>query len=74
MEIHLAPDTEARLQHLATSQGKDPAQLVEETVTRMVQHDIEFLEGVERGITAADRADFVESNEVWANVEKILQS
>lgn len=60
--------------HLAASQGKDPAQIVEETVTRMVQHHAEFLEGVERGIAAADRGEFVESGEVWANVEKILQS
>ena len=74
MEIHLAPDTEAQLQHLARSQGKNPAQVVEETVTRMVQHHAEFLEGVERGIAAADRGEFVESSEVWTNVEEILQS
>ena len=34
MEIHLAPATEAQLRHLATSQGKNAAQVVEETVTR----------------------------------------
>jgi predicted transcriptional regulator len=29
---------------------------------------------VNRGIAAAERGEFVEHQEVWANVEKILQS
>jgi predicted transcriptional regulator len=31
-------------------------------------------EVAKRGITAADRGEFVEPEEVWANVEKILRS
>lgn len=31
-------------------------------------------EGVERGIAAAERGDFVDSAQVWANVETILRS
>lgn len=74
MEIHLTPATEAQLQQLASSQGKNPAEVVEETVTRLVQQHAEFLEGVERGIAAADQGEFVESSEVWAKVETILES
>jgi predicted transcriptional regulator len=57
MEIHLAPGTDAQLQHLASSQGKDAAQVVEETVTHMLKRHAEFAEGVERGIAAADRGE-----------------
>lgn len=64
MEINLTPNTEAQLQHLATSQGKQPAQVAEETLTRVLQHQAEFIEGVQRGIAAADRGEFVEDKDV----------
>ena len=74
MEVHFTPDTEARLKQFAASEGKDAAQLVEETVNRMLERRAQFLEDVERGIAAANRGEFVDSKEVWANVEKILHS
>lgn len=73
MEVHFTPDTEAQLKQFAASEGKDAAQLVEETVARMLERRAQFLEGVERGIAAADRGEFVDSQEVRANLEKILQ-
>jgi predicted transcriptional regulator len=41
---------------------------------RLLKDDASFREGVDRGIAAAERGEFVEHAEVWANVEKILQS
>ena len=38
------------------------------------QDGARFREGVKRGIAAAERGEFVELEEVWATVEKILQS
>lgn len=74
MEIHLAPDTEAQLQHLATSQGKNAAQVVEEAVTRMLERQSEFVEGVQRGIEAAMRGDVISHEEVVARVDRLFRS
>lgn len=64
MEVHFTPDTQARLQQLAASEGKDAAQVVEETVTRVLERRAQFLEAVERGIAAADRGELVDDEEV----------
>jgi predicted transcriptional regulator len=64
MEVHFTPATQAQLQQLAASEGKDAAQVVEETVTRVLERRTEFLEHVQRGIAAADRDEFVEDDEV----------
>jgi len=74
MEIHLAPATEIQLQHLAASQGKNAAQVVEETVTRVLERQAEFLAGVERGIAAADRGDLIDHEEVEARINRLFQS
>ena len=64
MEVYFTPDTQAQLQQLAATEGKDAARVVEETVTRMLERRAQFLEGVDRGIQAADRGEFVEDDEV----------
>jgi len=64
MEVHFTPDTQEQLQQLAASEGKNAAQVVEESITRMLQRRAQFLEGVERGIAAAERGEFVEDDEV----------
>ena len=74
LEIHLAPDKEAQLQHLATSQGKAASQVVEETVTRMLERQAAFIEGVHRGMAAAKRGDVIRHEEVVARINRLFQS
>jgi predicted transcriptional regulator len=74
MEVHFTPEQEARLSQIANRSGTDSGQLVKDAALRLLQDDVRFCEGVERGIAAAERGEFVEPEEVWANVEKILQS
>ena len=74
MEIHLTPDTEAQLQHLAASQGKDAARMVEETVTRMLECQTAFVKGVQRGIEAARRGEVIGREEVMARIDRLFQS
>ena len=64
MEVHFTPDTQAQLQQLAASEGKNAAQVVEETITRVLERRTKFLEGVQRGIDAADRGELVDDDEV----------
>ena len=74
MEVHFPADVESQLHQLASRQGIEAEEIVKESVRRTLDNQARFLAGVERGIEAADRGEFVPSDEVWANVEKILQS
>ncbi len=73
MEVHFTPDQETRLSQLASHAGTDAELLVKNAALRLLEEAASFREGVERGIAAAERGEFVEHEEVWANVEKILQ-
>ena len=73
MEVHLAPDKEARLQHFATRAGKNAAQLVEEAVDRMLEYDARFDEAVEEGRAAARRGDMLEHEDVVERIERMFQ-
>jgi predicted transcriptional regulator len=74
MEVHFSPHTEAQLKAFAASKGKDAAQVVEETVSNMLQRQARFVEGVERGIAAADRGDLVDHEEVVSRIERLFRS
>jgi predicted transcriptional regulator len=74
MEVHFTPEQEAQLSQIANHAGTVAEQLVKDAALQLLQDDARFREGVQRGIAAADRGEFVEHAEVWANVEKILQS
>ena len=74
MEVHFSPEREALLSKLANYAGTDVERLVKEAVLRLFEEDARFREGVQRGIAAAERGEFIEHKDVWADVEKILQS
>jgi predicted transcriptional regulator len=74
MEVHFLPHTEARLRKFAATKGKDAAEIVEETITRMLDRQAEFLAGVNRGIAAAERGDLIEHEEVVDRIERLLGS
>lgn len=74
MEVRFTPDTEARLAQFAASEGKDAAQVVEETIARVLDQRAQFLDAVERGIAAADRGELIEHQAVKASIERLLKS
>jgi predicted transcriptional regulator len=74
MVINLPPEQEARLAALAARQGRNVDDLAQEAIIRLLDDDARFGAAVKRGIAAADLRDFVPSEEVWADVERILQS
>ncbi|HEX8814200.1 MAG TPA: hypothetical protein VF753_01755 [Terriglobales bacterium] len=74
MEVDFTPEQEALLSRMASHAGTDTQRLVKDAVLRLLEQDARFREGVERGIAAAERGEFVEHEDVWANVEKILRS
>jgi predicted transcriptional regulator len=64
MEVHFSPEIETRLQQVASANGKNAEELVRETASRMLENQARFNAGVHRGIDQADRAEFVQHEEV----------
>ena len=73
MDVRLPPEVEAQLQPLSSHRGIDAEQLVRKTVDRMLENQTRFRAGVQRGIEAANRGDFVEEEEMDARIERMLQ-
>lgn len=74
MEVHFSPDVETRLQQLAVANGKNAAQLVEDTVARMLENQGRFIAGVQRGIEQADRGEVIEHNDVLNRIDRLFHS
>jgi len=64
MEVELTPDLEAKLTRLAAEQGRDTRALVREAVERLVNHDEWFVREVEKGLSAADRGELIDHEEI----------
>jgi predicted transcriptional regulator len=73
MEIHLTPEKEALLRQLADRTGQDTAQVVQEAVDRLLDHDTWFNSEVEKGQLQAAEGKLIEHDELVARIEKRMQ-
>jgi predicted transcriptional regulator len=73
MEIHLTPEKEALLRQLADRTGQDMAQVVQEAVDRLLDHDTWFNSEVEKGQLQAAEGKLIEHDELVARIEKRMQ-
>ena len=73
MEIHLNPEKEALLRQVAARTGQDAAQVVQEAVDRLLDHDTWFIREVEKGQLQAAKGDLIEHDEVVARIERRMQ-
>ena len=62
--MNIGPDLQAKLARLATERGQDQQALVREAIERLVDYDEWFLQEVEKGLTAADRGEFIDHEEI----------
>jgi predicted transcriptional regulator len=74
MEIHLTPEKEALLRQVAARTGQDAAQVIQEAVDRLLDHDTWFVQEVGKGQSQAAKEDLIEHDEVVARMEKRLQN
>ncbi len=74
MEIAFSPEAIILLQQAAARYGKTPEQYVEDTMTSVLSRRAEFLDGVERGIAAADRGHVIEHDEAMRRLDSLFQS
>jgi predicted transcriptional regulator len=70
MEVRLDPDLQAKLAQLAAQQGRDSESLVVDAVERMVNYDQWLLGEVEKGISAADRGELVDHEDVQKLIDR----
>jgi predicted transcriptional regulator len=73
MEIHLTPEKEALLRQVAARTGQDAAQVIQEAVDRLLDHDKWFVQEVEKGQLQAAKGDLIEHDEVVTRIEKRLK-
>ena len=72
MELKLSPELQAKLERVASQQGRDSASLVHEAVERLVDYDAWFLQQVELGLAQIDRSEVLEEKEVAARMENLI--
>jgi predicted transcriptional regulator len=73
MEVRFSADIESRLHQVALANGKDPEQLVKDTIARMLDAQSRFVTGVQRGIDAADRGDLIDHQDVVSRVKRLFE-
>jgi predicted transcriptional regulator len=74
MEVPFTPEQEAQLSQIATHAGTDAPHFVKQTALRVLEEDARFRAGVQKGLAAAERGDFVEEEEMDARIARMLKS
>jgi predicted transcriptional regulator len=74
MEVSFTPEQESQLSQIATHAGTDAEHLVKSAALRLLEEDARFRAGVQRGLNAAARGDFIEEEEMDARIARMLQS
>jgi predicted transcriptional regulator len=72
MEINFSPELEARLDRIATQQGRDAQALVREAVERLLDYDEWFSREVEKGLEQIYSGEMLEHDEVGKRLEERL--
>ncbi len=72
MEIELSPELQAKLDRMASEQGRDSKSLVHEAVERLVGYDEWFTRQVEKGLAQVDRGEVLEDKEIAARMEHLI--
>src|SRR5271156_1714485 len=74
MEVHFTPEQQARIAQIAMKAGISPERLVTNVVARYLDEESRFLAGVEKGIAAAERGEFIEEDEMDARLEAMFKA
>ena len=72
MELKLSPELQAKLDLVASQQGRDSASLLHEAVERLVDYDVWFIQQVELGLAQIDRGEVPDEQEVAARMEHLI--
>ncbi len=73
MEVQITPEHQAQLLRIGTASGLKPEQLVSNILSRYLDDEARLLAGVERGLAAAERGEFIEEEEMQARFEAMMK-
>ncbi len=73
MEVRLQPDKEAQLAQIAAQRGLKTDELAQQVLSHYLEDDARFIEAVNLGLSAAERGDFVEHEELGKTLKQILR-
>ena len=73
MEIYFPPEVEAKLTNSAAQQGRNPAQVVQDVVTRYFEEETRFVEAVKRGEEALRRGEYLTHAQVGERLQRFLR-
>jgi len=74
MAVHLTPEQEQRLQHLAAETHRTADELAQEGVDRFLAYEEDLHATVKRGREDIAAGRLVEHEEVFARVEQLLRN
>ena len=72
MNVSLDADIQAKLQRLASEQGRDAEALAREAIERFVNYDDWFMQEVEKGLAQIARGEVLSHQQVGVRLEKLL--
>ncbi len=72
MTVHLAPEIEQKLQHLAAQSERTPDELAQEAVQNYIQYREHFVTAVREGLAAADRGELHDHDDVMSMMDEII--
>ena len=67
--MQFSPEVQAKLHRAAAQQGRNTESLIQEAVERLLNYDEWFARQVEEGLSAADRGEFVEHDEIGKMID-----
>jgi predicted transcriptional regulator len=73
MEVHFSPELEARLTDSAARQRRNPDELIQDALTRYLEEEARFVEGVKRGEEALERGEHLTHEQVGKRLQRFIQ-
>lgn len=73
MEIQLTEQEQAQLRDVAERTGRNTEDVIREAINSFLQHEIEFIEAVEKGLASLDRGEYVTHEEVTSRIDKLFR-
>jgi len=74
MEVSFAPELQAKLNRIASQEGKGPDEVVRELVANYLDHDEWFRREVGKGLASLDQGKTVSHGNVRRQMDRILGS
>jgi predicted transcriptional regulator len=73
MEVHFPPELEAKLAHSAAQQGRQPAELVREVISRHFDEESRFVAAVTLGEEALQLGECLTHEQVGQRLQRFLK-